>query len=446
MNLELLDYLVIATILLITFFSGIFASRKTKSKEENYILAGRKITTPLFIATLVATWYGSILGVGEFVYQYGTLAWVCMAFPYYITAFFFALFFSGKIRNINVLSIPDQIKKIYGKKASILTSAIILIITLPSAYVLMLGVVFDDITGLGLNLSIILSTIFSFIYIYKGGFKSDVYANSIQFIIMYLGFGILLYFSIKNFGSPFTLVNSLPNKYINTLNIENLPYIISWFFIALQTFIDPSFFQRCSAAKNSKTAKNGILFSILFWIIFDFLTLFTGLYALGNIEVAKPINAYLVLGDTVLPIFFKGLFYSAIIATIMSSLNSYGFLSGVTIGNDILKELNFKFKNPTQIGLIISGIISIIIAIYIPSVIDIFYKTATLTIPSIFLPLLLSYSNKKIKQNRILLFMLITFIITSISLFFQESQNSFFQPMQIGLLTSFILYLFFKEK
>lgn len=447
MNLDFIDILVIVILLSITFFSGFIASKKTKNNEESYILAGRKLTTPLFVATLVATWYGSILGVGEFVYNYGTLAWLCLAFPYYISALIFALFFSGKIRAINVLSIPHQIEITYGKKASILASLIILIVTLPSAYVLMLGVVVSDLTGLGLIASIIIGTVFSFSYIYKGGFNSDIYANLSQFVIMYLGFAIFLYFLIDSFGSPLTLLDSVPEKYIFTLNYENLPYIISWFFIALQTFIDPSFFQRCSAARDVKTARNGILYSILFWIVFDLLTLITGLYAINNIQTTEPINTYLLLGDLVLPPIFKGIFYSAIIATIMSTLNSYGFLSAVTIGNDILKKLEFNFKNPTKIGIIISAILSIIIASYIPSVIDIFYKTASITIPSIFLPLLLSFSNKiKIKDNKIILYMLIVFVISLISLILQTNQNSIYQPMQIGLIASLILLFAFKEK
>jgi SSS family solute:Na+ symporter len=447
MNLSLIDYIVICVLLLITFFSGIFGSRSSKSNDENYILAGRKLTIPLFVATLVATWYGSILGVGEFIYNYGTLAWVCLAFPYYISALIFALFFSGKIRAINVLSIPDQLEKNYGKKVGILSSLIILIITLPSAYVLMLGVVISDIFSIGLNLSIILGTIFAFTYIYRGGFKSDVYANVSQFFIMYFGFGILLFFLIKSYGSPFEMFENLPVEKKYVLNFDNLPYIISWFFIALQTFIDPSFFQRCSASIDKNTAKKGILYSVLFWILFDFLTLFTGLYAINTIKIDEPIQVYILLGENVLPVFFKGIFYSAIIATIMSSLNSYGFLSAITIGNDIIKQIKPSIKNPTKLGLIISSVLSIIIAIYIPSVIDIFYKTASLTIPSIFFPLILSYNGKiKIKQNMIIYYMLICFLTSLIGLYFQDSQNSFFQPMQFGLLVSLILLFIMKER
>ena len=31
----------------------------------DYLLAGRRVTLPAFVATLVTTWYGGILGIGE---------------------------------------------------------------------------------------------------------------------------------------------------------------------------------------------------------------------------------------------------------------------------------------------------------------------------------------------------------------------------------------------
>ena len=49
---------------------------------------------------------------------------------------------------------------------------------------------------------------------------------------------------------------------LDPLGGNSLQYLLVWFFIASWTFIDPGFYQRCSAAKNPDTAKKGILFSI----------------------------------------------------------------------------------------------------------------------------------------------------------------------------------------
>ena len=40
--------------------------RNSKKGESEYLLAGRRLTIIPFTASLVATWYGGILGIGEF--------------------------------------------------------------------------------------------------------------------------------------------------------------------------------------------------------------------------------------------------------------------------------------------------------------------------------------------------------------------------------------------
>jgi len=42
-------------------------------------------------------------------------------------------------------------------------------------------------------------------------------------------------------------------------------YIFVWYFIALQTLVEPAFYQRAFAAKDEKTAQRGVLIAIGFW-------------------------------------------------------------------------------------------------------------------------------------------------------------------------------------
>ena len=77
------------------------------------------------------------------------------------------------------------------------------------------------------------------------------------------------------------MVKRLPENFTNPLGGNSFQYVLAWFFIASWTFIDPGFFQRCAAAKTPKAARSGILISILFWSVFDFLTITCALYAVG---------------------------------------------------------------------------------------------------------------------------------------------------------------------
>ena len=46
---------------------GWHAAREQRARSAaEFLLAGRSLTVPVFVMTLVSTWYGGILGVGEF--------------------------------------------------------------------------------------------------------------------------------------------------------------------------------------------------------------------------------------------------------------------------------------------------------------------------------------------------------------------------------------------
>ena len=50
-------------------------ARRASTRAVDYLVAGRAVTLPAFVATLVASWYGGILGVGEYSYRYGISNW-----------------------------------------------------------------------------------------------------------------------------------------------------------------------------------------------------------------------------------------------------------------------------------------------------------------------------------------------------------------------------------
>lgn len=473
MELSIADYLVIILYFCVILYIGFFLSRKKSSdvsSKEDYILAGRKLTLPLFVATLVATWYGSILGIGEFVYKSGLVAWLCFCFPYYIAAAVFAYFVAGKIRDSSALTIPEQIARKYGLESSITASAIVLVITIPASYLLMLGVLLQMFTGWDLWISILAGALLSLLYLYNGGFKADVLTNSAQFVLMYFGFGALLAFSIIKFGFPeyaiFSQPALFPEKHLNIFSDYSWQTIAVWFVIALQTFIDPSFHQRCAAAKSAKTAQRGILLSVLFWMVFDSLTILTALYAKAYFSIENPLMAFPVLADAVLPPVWKGLFITALLATVMSTLDSYAFISGATIGNDLLAPLLKKLKSMRQnairlylikynsnniellskYGLVISSTIAILMAIALPSAIDLIYKTSSIAVPGLLIPLLFSYSKNYRLQNTFIIMIASSSVsllwtilnaIASINTIWGSSIVTTVEPMLIGLLISF---------
>ena len=93
-----LDWLTIGGYVTLLLWLGFYKSSKIED-EKDFILAGRKLSMPGFIATLVASWYGGILGVGENTYNYGIQTWFIFALPYYVFGLLFAFFLAPLLRN-----------------------------------------------------------------------------------------------------------------------------------------------------------------------------------------------------------------------------------------------------------------------------------------------------------------------------------------------------------
>ncbi len=112
-----------------------------------YLVMGRTLALPSFVATLVSTWYGGVLGVGEYSYRYGLSNWLVFGVPYYIGAALFAIFFARRARRSALYTVPDQLERAYGRPTALLGAAIIQVLSSPAPYVLMLGILLQMIFG-----------------------------------------------------------------------------------------------------------------------------------------------------------------------------------------------------------------------------------------------------------------------------------------------------------
>jgi SSS family solute:Na+ symporter len=365
-----------------------------ETDEESFLLSGRKMSLAAFVATLVSTWYGGILGIGEYSYQNGISTWLILGFPFYVFSALFAWLLAGKIRMNKALSLPEAVGNFYGEKAGRFSAVPIFILVSPAPYILMLGLIFQYLTGGAGHFLWYASAVafFSVGYVVFGGFNAVVRTDVLQIVLMFGGFIFLIIFAAFEFGGLGNLWESIPANYRDITGGQNLQYIFVWFFIALWTFVDPSFHQRAAAAKDPQTAKKGIFASILLWSVFDFLTVFSGIYGwaiLGG-DLVNPVMVYPYLANELLPIGLKGLFFVALLATIMSTLDSYLFLSGQTLGRDLLIKLFPKTKNNTltRISTLIAAILGILLIIIYPSVIDLWYVIGSVMIPGLLIPVL----------------------------------------------------------
>jgi len=378
----------------------------TKEPVDDFLIAGRKLSLGAFVATLVTTFYGGILGVGEFTYRYGIVSWLTQGVFYYLFAVLYALFLAGAVRRSMQYTLPDQFYTHYGRGAGLIGALATFVLVSPAPYILMIGTLLHLSFGWSFTVSVLVGTVFSTVYVLFGGLRSVVKTDVFQFLLMFGGFGIVLPFAWHKIGPIAEVLRGLPAGHLDILGHLKLQQVIAWAVIALWTIISPSFFQRCSAARDERTARKGIVISVAFWFLFDMMTLTAGFYARYALPQIDPVMAFPLLGYKVLPPLLLGIFFVGMLATIMSTLDSMAFLSAITLGRDVFWRLRGSRESGTAVmrytryGLVVAALLSVVLALTYRSVIDLWYLFGSLIIPILLIPLITSFSPRWLLSPR----------------------------------------------
>ncbi|HOX24638.1 MAG TPA: hypothetical protein PLL30_02615 [Candidatus Krumholzibacteria bacterium] len=377
--------------------------RRYPSGEADYLVAGRRLTLPAFVATLVATWYGGILGVGEYGWSHGVSNWLVFGVPYYLYAAIFALVLARRARRTRALSPCDQLEAAWGRPAALVGAGMLFVMTAPAAYVLMLGVLIRMATGWPLWAAVAVGTAFSVGYVFRGGLRAVVATDQVQFVLMFAGFLMIVPVCTVKFGGIGWLRAHIPPAHFTADGGLGWQAVAVWYAIAAATLAEPAFYQRCYAAVDERTARTGIFVSIGFWVLFDFLTTSAALYARALVpDLADPVAAFPALASIALPDLWEGLFIVALLATIMSTVDSYSFIAAATLGRDLLRRRRLPpgallgQEDPGNLrsvrwSLAATALVATALALWSQSVVALWKTLGSLGTPVLLLPLLFAH-------------------------------------------------------
>lgn len=377
---------------------------RARTGVEDYFVAGRAVTLPAFVATLVASWYGGILGVGEYAWRYGLANWIVFGVPYYVGALLFALLFAKRAREASLFTMPDLLERAYGRGPALVGAGAVFVTSAPAAYVLMLGTLFAAMFGAPLVPCVIAAAVLSVFYVDRGGLRTVILTDQIQFVLMYGGFAVLLAFLFAQHGGLEFLRARVPATHWQWHGGNAPGAIFVWYFIALSTLVDPTFWQRAYAARDPQVAQRGVLWSIAFWIVFDFMTTASGLYARALLpELKDPVFAFPELARLTLPPVALGLFYLGMIATVMSTIDAYAFIAATTVGRDFLWRWGTRdgtggdearLPHLSRIGLWASTAFATVLALASQSVIGLWHDIGSVVTPVLLLPVSLALAGR----------------------------------------------------
>lgn len=447
------DWCVFTAILLATALAALYGHVRLQNRRSNapmtpldYLLMGRQLTLPLFVATLVATWYGGIFGISEITFNYGIYNFITQGVFWYIAYLIFAFFISHKIARYHSLTLPDLTEQMFGPKSAKVAAFFTFLYITPVAYVLSLGLFLHMVFGIGVLCGMIYGTLFTCLYTAWGGFRSVVFSDLVQFFVMCSAVLLVVVFSVHDFGGIAFLKAQLPASHFSVTGGTTWLNTLVWGFIALATLIDPSFYQRCFAAQSPRVVKNGILISTLIWFCFDICTTVGSLYARALLPQAQPNQAYFFYAVQLLPNGLRGFFVAGILAIILSTLNSFLFIASNTLSFDLLRT---RFKNvilSNRIIIFVVGAISILLA----QLLDDSFKEIWLVLGSYYsacllVPILMGY----IQPGRISdkLFVISALTSAAVMTVWRELTTvQWLDPFYVGIVTSLTILLLGRSK
>ncbi|MFW5697196.1 MAG: sodium:solute symporter family protein [Fimbriimonadaceae bacterium] len=397
--LDTLDAVIIGLFILLILALG-FSARLRQIDALQFIAAGRSLTLPVFVATLVSTWYGGILGIGESVQYYGLGTILLLGVPYYVFALLYALVFAKRVRGAEQISIPERLAWHYGKPVALIGAVLVFLLGVPAAHVLMLGVLTEALTGWAPLASLLFGTVIGTLFLYRGGLLADARISLLAFVMMYVGFAVIAVYCLVNYppGQAFaSLQESSPALFTFDGGVGILT-VTSFLILGAWTLIDPGFHQRVASARDEKTGQKGVLVGILFWMIFDLLSVTTGMYALalGTRQTAEPLLIFPLFGDEILPSGLKAVFFCGMMGTIVSAMVGYALVSGSTIGREIYGRLKGVEEGAavvtwSRIGIAMATLVAIGLALMLDSVVALWYSWGGAVVGALLIPVSLAY-------------------------------------------------------
>jgi len=404
------DLCIVFGFFLLYFWIVYFANQRTSKDSDSfldYILMGRRLTLPIFVATLVATWYGGIVGVTAIAYKQGIYSYITQGAFWYLTYLVFAYFIVEKVYASGAITLPELVRQQYGDVAGGIAAVFNFFDVVPIVYSISLGSLLSFLFGISYIYGIVIGTSVVCLYSLFGGFRTVVFTDVLQFLIMVFAIVIVVVVSYFQFGGLSYLKENLPAHYFSISGKESFGTMMVWGFIAMGTLIDPNFYQRCFAAKSAAVAKKGIIYSTMIWCVFDLCMVLGSMYAAAHMPGLDPNKAYLTYGLSILPVGLKGLFIAGFMATIISTLDSYVFIASNTVSYDGLSRLFPSLNNASllkfcnQMSIVLVGVLSVCLAfVFDGSIKDVWKLLGSYSAGCLLMPVMLGMFTKDVVSNK----------------------------------------------
>ena len=401
-SIATIDYIIIAIYLMGMIGVGVWFAKK-HTDFDDFFLAGRSLTTPLLITTLISTYYGIdvLFGDSQLGFTNGVVAWFGYARPTYAFFLIAAFFLAQRLKEEDFKSLPDILDKYYGKKTRYVGAITSFIYSLPALSLYGFGMLGDVILGWEPIMGMLVLGGIALVYTLTGGFWAVVLTDSIQFLFMCVVLALAVPFAMNFIGGFDKMIDILEPSYFDTLGDLSIWLIIIYASTGLAILVEPTFYQRIFAAKSYKNVRNALIIGIFIWGSYDWIITIIAMAAKTGVlqgilptDVA-PDAALLTVMVAALPAGALGLFMAGVLSTEMSTLDSYCLVAGGNVAYDIYRPAikpdatDEELIKKTRYGILLSWILGLAMAVSFDQMLGLWVFMASILISSVMVPILL---------------------------------------------------------
>lgn len=401
--MNILDLISMVFIFVLVGYVGYRSSKNIKNIED-FTLAGSKLGKVQVGFSMAATELGgsSLIGAMAFCYTVGIAGawWDWCAVPALVIL---GIFFAGKIKLNEMVTITDFFEKRYDRKTKILASTMhLLAITTQLATQFMVGAVaLNVILGVPKNVGVLLTVAFVMAYTIGGGLIAVVNTDVVQFIVIVISVCISLPISMSHVGGMAGLKAALPESFFQFSSIDKST-VISWCFLCFFTYsTSQHYIQRIFASKDKATARFSFVFTGGVYFVYGIVVAMLGLciaVLLPNLQ--DPNMGYALLIKEFMPAGVAGLILGGIFAASMSTADSMILAATTLFVNDIYNPI-FKNENTNELKIIrimtvVICIFSLTVSMFMDNIINVMYLGGLFYSTAVFYPLIIGLYNKRV--------------------------------------------------
>ncbi|MGH7821863.1 MAG: sodium:solute symporter family protein, partial [Candidatus Binatia bacterium] len=400
------EFTVVDAVVIVAYVAGMLAIGAWVGRRhpglDGYLVAGRGMTTPLLICTLVSTFYGVdvLFGTSELAYEEGVVAWFTYSRPMYLFLLVAAFLLAGRLREHGFRTLPDVLAHHYGRPTQVTGAIASFVYALPSLGLFGLGRLFHALFGWEPWIGAALFGGVALVYTLQGGLLADALTDTIQFVMMALTLAVAVPIVMSRVGGFGVVEETMGAAFFAPLGA--IPGWLAFVYAStgLVVLVEPAFYQRIFAARSARDVRNALLAGILLWAAYDWCVTAAGMLAAAAVEkglLAGGFHSAEALVRVVfwaLPVGLAGVFFAGILAAEMSTIDSYCLVAGGNLAYDIYRPLarrppsEGEMLRLTRFGVLLSWVVGFVIAFLFERLLALWVFTSTLLVATVLVPVL----------------------------------------------------------